>query len=381
MIRRLLLLNGVLLALVLALRELDRAREVRDAVQRDRASAFHAVLDARTPLPAQVARIAILLPGEKEAWRFEKREEGWRIPQHHSAFAVGQGVDALLAALLESRGTIVGSLEADAAHFGFLPGKQLEIILEDSGGRRLGRLLAGTVAAGQRGQECYLAADGLPRILHMDANPWPTLAWAPGASLPPLLDRRVVPLAYGRGYPVKLLLDGPAAPAVREIERREIPLDRLQPGLDRGPRFEWYGSVEGKEQRLNDAATGEFVSHVTGLVHEQILGPDDPRARAIQEPLLRITIEYGGITRDELTVGRPAAGGPWTVRNGTTGQVFLVEESAGAALSPVEAALLAPNPPPPARPPGPPGIPGIPGAPGLPGIPGLPGGPEGDARQ
>jgi len=365
---RKLLLGNVALALILAgLVAADRVLETRREARRAADGAFHAIADAATPPVASVARVELVLPGSTTRWTLERRPEGWRLPQYRDAFALGQQVDGLLKALLESRGTVVGTVSGDGPHFGFLPGRDVEAALYGASGSLLLNASAGRIAPGQRSGECYLRVDGLDRVIHANANPWPFVAWDPATPFPPLLDAKVIPSALGRGFALRITLSAVPPLPIREIVRREIPKERLQPPLDRGPRYEWFGAFAEGEKQLNDAASYAYLGRLTGLTFDELLGSRSGQEAAFAQPSLVVTIEYDGGAKDILRLGAPLDAGRRLVESEATAQAFVISAAKAASLAPDVQALLAPPaapPPAPALPPGlPPGVfPG--GAPG-----------------
>ena len=338
--RLLLGINLVLVAALCALWGLDHSLETRRDARRATDSAFHAIDDAATPAVSAIARIELLLPGSTTRWSLEKKSEGWRLPQYRDAFALGQEIDGLLKAILESRGTIVGRLPQDAMHFGFVPGKVIEAGLYGSSSMPLLKATAGAVAPGQRSGECFLAAEGLDQILHANANPWPYVQWDSTSRFPPLTDPKVMPTALGRGYAAKITFGGEAAPPVRELIRREIPKERLNPMMDKGPRYEWFGTFADGEKRVNDNVAGSYLGGLTGLLFDDLLGDLKGREGVFAKPVLTITLENDGGTKDTLTLGLRDPNGLSHFLNGSSGQVFLISAAKVASLTPDTKALL-----------------------------------------
>jgi hypothetical protein len=345
----------------------------REAVRRAD-SAFHALAGPGGPEAKDIGRIDFTLPGAETRWGYARRPEGWRIPQYREAFATGSAIDGILRAFLESRGTAIGRMPADAEHFGIVPGKTFAVDFQDAAGKSLLRAVAGSVAPGQRSGECFATAGENGAILHLNANPWPYAGeWTPRDRFPPLTDRRVTAQALGRGLPAKVTFAGEEPPAVRELIRREIPLEQRLPMGDRGPRFEWFGTTAEGEKRLNDEAAFAYVHAVTSLEYEDLLGPRAPHEAVFARPANAIVLEYDGGTKDTLTLGTPAANGLHHLHNSAADQVFLIAAAGAAALTPDVAALLQPPRPRPAPPPGQ-GLPQVPGVPQPPGVPPVPGG-------
>jgi hypothetical protein len=304
-----------------------------------------------------VARVDLTLPGSGTKWTYVRREESWHLPRYHDGFGIGQELEGLLKAFLDGHGTVVGRMPGDAEHFGIVSGRTLEADLYDAGSKLLLHAIAGSVAPGQRSGECFAAAEGIDRILHMDSNPWPYVQRTPDDRFPPLLDTKVIPVALRRGLPAKLVFGGENPPAIREIIRRETPKDqRAAFGPDRGPRYEWYGTVAGgtvagAEQRLNDNAAFGYAGYLSSLVFDDLLGPKAGREALFERPTLTVTIEYDGNVKDTLILGVAGRGGMLHLLHSTTGQVFLVSPEKAKGLTPdVKALLEPPRQPPPQQP-------------------------------
>ncbi len=352
--RALLALNLVLLACLGVLWALDASLEARRKAARSADSAFHSLADAGTPAVASVARVDLTLPGSGTKWMYVRREESWRLPQYRDGFGMGQEIEGLLKAFLEGHGTVVGRMTSGAEHFGIVRGRTLEADLYDAGSTLILHALAGSVAPGQRSGECFAAAEGIDRVLHMDSNPWPYVQWTAESRFPPLLDTKVTPVALRRGLPAKLIFGGESPPAIREVIRREVPKEqRMALGPDRGPRYEWYGTAAGGEQRLNDNAAFGYAGYLSSLAFDELLGLKTGREALFERPPLTVTIEYDGNVKDTLILGAAGQGGSFHLLHSTTGQVFLVSPEKAKGLTPDVRALLEPPRQPPPRQPAP----------------------------
>jgi hypothetical protein len=345
--RALLVLNGILVVSLGVLWVLDASLEARREGQRAADSAFHALSEPDPVKVADVTRIALTLPGAGTSsgteWMYVRRGDGWHLPQHRDGFGIGQEIEGFLKALLESRGTVVGRVPADLEHFGISAGRTVEAKLYDSTDELLLHALCGSVAPGQRSTESFLTATGRDTILEMRSNPHSYIQWDRQGGLPPLLDTRVIPLALGRGLPSKISFSGEGAPAVREMLRRDIPMERrLAARFDRGPNFEWFGTTAGGETRINDDVSSGYVSFLSSLVFDELLGP---RTRSglnlsLEKPSLAITIEYDGGPTDTLRGWQEAGGARYHLHHSATDQVFVISEEKAKKLVPDAKALL-----------------------------------------
>ncbi len=214
----------------------------------------------------------------------------------------------------------------------------MKLALFDRGDAPLMRLWVGLVAPGQRARECYMTVEGRASIYHMNSNAWGPLKWTPGSSFPPLLDRRVIPGALARRFVARITFGGTEAPLLREIVRKDLPMD-LRP--DRGPRFEWYGTLEsGSKRRLADADTLAYVNFLRNLVFDGLAGNRSSLSREFQDPVLTVILEYDGNAKDVLELGVRKGQDRYYLSNATTGQVFLMSAENAAALTPDCEALL-----------------------------------------
>jgi hypothetical protein len=328
-----------------------RALEAGRERERAADSAFHRIHGTDTPPPASVGRIDLTIPGAGEEWSYVKEADGWRMPRYRQGFAKGRALEGLAGAFLEGRGTIVGRMPGDAERFGIVRGKALEAKLRDSSGNLLVHALAGRVPPGQRSSECFVAAEGRDPILHLDSNPWVHVEWSRGDRFPPLLDPKVIPEALGRGLPARIELGGSSPPAIQALIRREAPRDPRMP-MDRGPRYEWFGAFAEGERRLNDQAAFAYLSAISGLGFEELLGPQAEGAGPFVSPELTVMLEYDGGAKDTLILGGAAPGGARHLLHSTTRQGFLIAAAGARGLSPDVKALLESPPAPPAPPPG-----------------------------
>ena len=357
--RPLLVLNAVLALAFAALWSADRFLERAAATKRWQASVLRGLGDAALALE-QVARVELSIRGGEEAWTYERRPEGWRIPRYRDAFALSQNLEGILKVFIDGRGTRVGHFPEGAAHFGLTPEDTLRVDLHDGRGRRLLGAVAGIVAPGQRSTECFATADGDAAILQLHANPWPYFDWTPASTFPPLTDRRVIPLALGRSSIARVQIRGTGA-GVHTLIRKEIPLERRPMGPDRGPRFEWFGTLadEPDERRVNDSAAFAYIAAASGLEFDELLGDRTRHEAAFARPVLTLTFHYDGDARDDLVLGTPASAGRRHLLNASTGQVFAISAERAQSLTPDTTALLRPNPPPLRTSPQTPAIPGL----------------------
>jgi hypothetical protein len=240
---------------------------------------------------------------------------------------------------------VVGRVPADSAHFGIGPGSTEAELFDASGELRL-HALCGRVAPGQRSSECFATATSRDTILHLRANPRSYIQWSPESGLPPLLDTRVIPLALGRGLPAKVSFGGAEAPAVREMVRREIPMERRVRMGPYGPTFEWFGTTAEGETRINDQVSFAYLGSLAELVFDELLGPRTDSEPAREKPSLTIAIEYDDTQTDTLSLGPQADGsGLYFLHHSTTNHLFLVSPEKASGLVPDAKALLDVPPP------------------------------------
>jgi hypothetical protein len=339
--RSILLLNVLLLACFAALWGLDRHFENRAEGDRVRDSAFLLPGGERSPPVAAVARMELVLPGSDFRWSYVLRKDGWHIPDHRDAFALGQEIQGIERSFLESLGTIVGTAPAEQSHFGLERSDAMEAAFFDSSDKLLLRAWAGVVVPGQRASECFMTAAGGDLILHVHANPWSFVSWTPGGKLPPLLDPKVIPVALGRGGIAHITFGGREPPPIAELIRREIPQDlRQRLGPDRGPRYEWYGKLPGgEEKRVNDSVAWAYASSILGLTFDELLGARSGREALFEPPAVSLALQYDGDAKDTLVLGGVEKGNRYLL-NSTTGQVFLISLEKAKGLSPDVTALL-----------------------------------------
>jgi hypothetical protein len=179
--QRALLVMNLLLALTLgALWQLDASLEERFEKERRAASRFLSLPATRGALVGGVARLELTLPGSPTTWVYTREKDGWRLPEYRGAFALGRELEAVLKALLEQKGTMVGSVPADETHFALEPAEALRANLFDRAGESLLSARVGRVAPGKRSGESFMTAEGSDVILHMNANAWSPIQWRPG---------------------------------------------------------------------------------------------------------------------------------------------------------------------------------------------------------
>jgi len=332
-------LTGRLLACFVVLWALDVSLERRRDSRRLADSTFHALAGEGAPSLGEVGKMELRLPGSDESWAYVRRPDGWHLPAYREAFALGEPLDGLARALLEGRGTVVGPMPGQAAHFGFEPGRILEARLYDTSDRLLLEARAGATVPGQRSDECYLSVAGGESIFQWSPNAW-TYVGTPGN--PPFLDPRVIPAALGRHVPLKAVVGGSAAGAVLEIVRKEAPPERLPRDHPLSPLdpFEWYAITAGGTKRLGDRAVYEYLHTIASLTFDGLLGDLRGHEHLFSEPGLTLTLEYDDGAKDTLSLGaRDPRGFRWLL-NATTGQVFAVREEKAGSLTPDLVALL-----------------------------------------
>ena len=247
--------------------------------------------------------------------------------------------------MLEGHGTRVPATGEVLERYGLRGPAALHVqVFDDEGPVVTARF--GRVAPGARGQECYLHAPARERsVLHWSPNPWSSLGQDLAGGVDParpfLLDRRVIPVALGRGLPTRIGFSGAADIRVTEIfsERIEMSPDesRSRPA---GPRIEWYGRFPGIDrQRLADGPAREYARFLLELTFAELLGSRDPHREAFENPWFVITLEYEGGEEDRLEVAHRTPEGHYRLANVTTNQAVRLEARHVTRLLPDPAAL------------------------------------------
>jgi hypothetical protein len=160
-----------------------------------------------------------------------------------------------------------------------------------------------------------------------------------GRERPPFLDARVIPHALERVVPARVGFRGPAAPAVRELVRRDVPPERLTGEPGTSP-FEWYGAAARGAVRVDDDVVFEYLRAVYWLEFDELAGPASGREAGLAAPALVVTLHYDGGSEDSLVLGAPDGRGFRPLVNTTTGQLFRVTEEKAGRLVPDSRALL-----------------------------------------
>ncbi len=359
MTRALAFLNLLLLAALGLLWALDWHLDSAARERRTAGSAFLALGGSGLSVE-EVSRLELALPGAPGKWLYERRGGIWRLPQYRDGFADGPMLAGLVKSFLESRGTAVGKKPEDERHFGLAPGGAVTADFFGASGRKLLRAWAGSVAPGERSEECFLDAEGDGRILHMNSNPWSYITWKPGDKFPPLLDARVLPGALGRGPLERIAFDPPPDPGLKEIQVKEILRPPMGMGRDLGPHLEWHGIfTSGEDKLLNDAAAGGYAGFITELAFDELIGAPPREGEILGSARLAVTLHYRGgdqagdqgktpaqapkKEQDTLILGTRSEGGFQYLFNATTRQVFQISaEKARKFLPDVEAMLREP---------------------------------------
>jgi hypothetical protein len=152
----------------------------------------------------------------------------------------------------------------------------------------------------------------------------------------------VIPGALERRFVARITFGGTRASLLREIVRKDVPKDpKLFMRTYRGPRFEWYGTLEnGSKKRLADAGTLSYVNFIRSLDFDELAGTRSSFSREFQDPVLTVVLEYDGNVKDVLELGGRKGQDRFYLSNATTGQVFLVSARKAAALTPDSNSLL-----------------------------------------
>jgi hypothetical protein len=317
---------------------LDLYLEKKTRQQRLQDSIFRSLAQGTAISVEQVGRVVLSLPNSDTTWIFRRGDPGWRLPEYHDAFVLGPELDGILKAVLEGRGTIVGRAPEDSPHFGVTSQDVMKLDLFAIGDAPLMNVWVGRIAPGQRARECYMTVEGRASIYHMNSNAWGPLKWTPGSSFPPLLDRRVIPGALGRRFVARITFGGTQAPLLREIVRKDLPMD-LRP--DRGPRYEWYGTLEnGSKKLLANSDTLNYVNSILNLDFDELAESRSSFAREFRDPALTVSLKYDGDATDLLELGVKKGQDRYHLSNATTGQVFFLSAKKVATLIPDGEALL-----------------------------------------
>ncbi len=354
--RRRWVVDALLAALLVALWRIDAAEERGRADARAHDSAFHHLGEPATVSAGDVLRFELHLPeGSRVAsfqsvstWTYVRGGDGWRMPQYHDGLAVAQKVDGLLAAWLESRGTQVGSLPDDGAHFELVPGKTLDVDFFATAGteKPLLHVSTGGIAPGQRAGECFMAAANGPAILQMNANPWERLDLPSASTFPPLLDTHVLAGAQAGQPPEEIRFEGEWAP-FRAMVRRKASDEERRPGPGGpGGRFDWFAESGDGETRIESEAAMRYIARIHTLEIDELIDPAGVGAEETAAPVLTLTIASGSAGVRTVVVSPPDAQGRHTVTDGGSHQTSLVSEAKARELVPADLTQ------PPSRPPG-----------------------------
>lgn len=311
--------------------ELEGAARERAAAERSARSRFQRLREDGAS-SADVARLELRPPGAGRATTYLRTELGWRIPELRDAFALGRELEATIAAFLESEGTWAGSWPADEARYGLDRGF-LWARLVDARGETLLEARAGRLAPGASRSECFLAASHRPEILQAVANPWAQIPAAARAGDPPLLDRRITPLALERRALLGVQTSGAEAGELAAVERRTLPPERLT-ALDRGPRFEWHGIFrDGSERLLDERSASLWVGALLQASWEELLGTF-ALPTELGPVALELVLRYDGGASDRILIGAPEADGRRRAWQETTRQLLILGTESARALQP-----------------------------------------------
>jgi hypothetical protein len=288
-------------------RQLERA----DADRLRTNSTLHtAVGDSYTP--GSASSFEIERPGQP-SWRFERRDGAWRLPALHDAYAEPGAVDALLGALLASRGPAVGSHPTDADRFGLGADKAIAVRVQANGTTHA--IWLGGTAPGQRGNDAWVrSADN--RILLLPANPRTALGEAAGS---PLVDRRIVPQATVPGTLSVITWRGLDDLPLQRLEHRAIAPERQN--RERGITHEWVGVFADRE-RVLPAAAG-FAASLLDWQTQSFVPATTPPGRTV------VTWQFGfdgskGSPGTQLEVLAEIDDSGGVLRNRSTGHVARV---------------------------------------------------------
>ncbi len=331
-------LNTLILVLAVSLGVLwglDRYQDSRVHQRRVRDSTHRLLGGTAIPLE-QVTRMELSLPGSDSSWSFRRVDIGWRLPQYRDAYAETARVNAILGAVVEGRGTLVGHWPGDSAYYGVTERDSMKVALFDRQDALVTTVWVGLVAPGNRSRESYMLVEGNGLIYHVDSNPWPPVKWTPGNAYPPLLDRRVIPGALNRRSVVSISFADRGLPELQKILRKKLepgPQAMMRPGT--GPRYEWYGTLrDGTRKRLQDTPARSHVNRVLNLTFAELLGSRMALTDELQDPLVSMTLAYDGDMEDVLELRATGNPGKYTVYNVTTDQVFVVDKQTAAAFTP-----------------------------------------------
>ena len=343
--RGLLALNAILLACLCLLWTIDASTQKKSDARLAADSQLHPLAGEGTIAVDQVRGLQISLPPSGSKWIYERREDGWHLPQFRNGFGLTQEIEGFLRSILEGRGTIAGRKSSDAKRFGLVEGEAMEAEIADGQGHLRLRAMFGSVAPGQRSSECFAAAAESDSILHLNSNPRAFIAPVTPDQLPPLLDRRVIPLALARGMPLKVTLAGEGTQGIPALIRRDIPKEQLADRRpDRGPSFEWYGVFKDGEKVLNEMAVASYISALSDLLFDELLGQRSGLSLDGWQASLTVTLEYEGGTTDLLSLGSQPVQGLRLIHHSATDQVFLISEKKAQGLIPDVEAFLRPSP-------------------------------------
>ena len=338
MTRRLIVLAVLVAALVAADRALQSAQSARRAESVRIAAFAPALADAEALAAVRVET------GAGESWLYGRKQGQWRCLTWRGALADGDALMALVSAITDAVGVPLSERPADPTDFGLDTPGSFTVTLHGPKAARLDpaqdRLLAVDLGATlANGAGCFARRHGETAVWSIDTVPASGLQREPGARIPPLVERRLVPASWP-GLPVRIqtarVEHAGREPFELRLEEREISDEEYLAGR---PPFEWVLVRRDIPEECAELLALYFAQHVlearwTGLADPVLadhLGLDRPRAK--------LTLLSGEAEPFELILGAKLPGGVSAVWLPATQQLCEIPPNEEALLFPTEDAF------------------------------------------
>jgi len=335
MTRRLLVLAVLVAALVAA----DRSQRAAQAARR--AESLRIAAFAPDLAESQEALAAVRVETGGESWLYGRKQGQWRCLTWRGAVADGDALMTLVSAITDAVGVPLSAHPARPADYGLDTPEMVTVTLHGPKAAPLDpardRLLAVDLGAPlANGAGCFARRHGESAVWSIDTLPAEGLAREPGSRIPPLVERRLVPLAWP-GLPVRvqraIVEHAGREPYELRLEERQVSREEYVAGK---PPFRWLRVRRDVPEECAELLVMYFVQHVldatwTGLADPVLadhIGLDHPRAK--------LTLLSGEAEPFEIILGSRLPGGITAVWIPSTQQLCELPSSEEALLFPDE---------------------------------------------
>ena len=335
MTRRLLVLAVLVAALVAA----DRSQRAAQAARR--AESLRIAHFAPDLAERGQALAAVRIERGGESWLYGRKQGQWRCLSWRGAIADGNALMTLVSGITDAIGVPLSAQPSRPADYGLDTPEMVTVTLHGPQAAPLDpaadRLLAVDLGAPlASGAGCFARRHGESAVWSIDTSPAAGLAREPGARIPPLVEQRLVPVAWP-GLPVRvqraIVEHAGREPYELRLQEREITHEQFLAGQ---PPFRWLRVRRDVPEECAGLLVLYYLQHVLDATWSGLADPVLADHVGLDHPRAKLTLMSGDAEAFELVLGSRLPGGVTAVWVPSTQQLCELPTEEEALLFPQE---------------------------------------------